>query len=380
MRGTRLLCVIGTLLLAPLAYAGVITNLGNLSNDPNAGPNDITVPFDINDTGVIVGSSHWPAAGSGFNDLNYGAFRYTSGSGIELINTITTPLPSIAYGINQGGMIAGTHSASAFRYSGAGPKQSLPFVRAYGINDAGTTVGTSTNSDSTAHFILYPAGGPALDLGTGGGGAGASPRAINNSNTVVGIVTSASMMTRGFVYSALNGLQLLPSTHLTALDVNDSGVIVGLSNSPTGGYRYLNGVTTPLSTFASHVVRPYAINNAGYVLGDADLDNSLAGVNFHAVLWTPGNVITDLDAWLDQTSPADGAKWTLLAADGMNASGQVIGTGMYNDGPGGLTDGQRAFVLDGSSFIPEPGSASVLLLGLFCTISRGSSNKRAIVR
>jgi len=275
MRGTRLLCVIGTLLLAPLAYAGVITNLGNLSNDPNAGPNDITVPFDINDTGVIVGSSHWPAAGSGFNDLNYGAFRYTSGSGI---------------------------------------------------------------------------------------------------------VTSASMMTRGFVYSALNGLQLLPSTHLTALDVNDSGVIVGLSNSPTGGYRYLNGVTTPLSTFASHVVRPYAINNAGYVLGDADLDNSLAGVNFHAVLWTPGNVITDLDAWLDQTSPADGAKWTLLAADGMNASGQVIGTGMYNDGPGGLTDGQRAFVLDGSSFIPEPGSASVLLLGLFCTISRGSSNKRAIVR
>ena len=33
---------------------------------------------------------------------------------------------------------------------------------------------------------------------------------------------------------------------------------------------------------------------------------------------------------------------------------------IYNDGPGGLSDGTRAFLLDASALVPEPGSLALL--------------------
>ena len=229
MRGYTLLCAIVTLpTLSHAAPGVVVTNLGTLPNATTTAPND------INDAGTIVGTSYYPDPTQPFFTLISGAFRYTSGSGMEAITAMTTPLNSIAYGVNQSGVIAGTSNGQAFTYSGGGPQQTLPYVRAYGINDAGVTVGTSTGSDTTAHAILYPPGGPAQDLGTGGG-TGATPRAINNNGVVVGFVTFSNFSTRGFSYSVPTGLQLLPSTHLRARDINDSGVIVGMLNSGTGG-------------------------------------------------------------------------------------------------------------------------------------------------
>ena len=60
------------------------------------------------------------------------------------------------------------------------------------------------------------------------------------------------------------------------------------------------------------------------------------------------------------TNPAEGAKWTLTAAYGLNDAGLVTGFGRYDDGAGGLSDGERAFLLDASALVPEPASAALL--------------------
>jgi hypothetical protein len=80
---------------------------------------------------------------------------------------------------------------------------------------------------------------------------------------------------------------------------------------------------------------------------------------------TPGvdGHMIDLDAWLDANNPTEGAKWTLIRARGLTDTGLITGDGYYNDGPGGLSDGTRAFLLDASSLVvPEP--SSFVLLGI----------------
>ena len=71
----------------------------------------------------------------------------------------------------------------------------------------------------------------------------------------------------------------------------------------------------------------------------------------------------DLDAWLDAENPTQGGYWTLDVAYGLSDTGWITGTGTYNDGAGGLSDGLRAFLLDANSLVPEPGSLALLGLG-----------------
>jgi hypothetical protein len=71
----------------------------------------------------------------------------------------------------------------------------------------------------------------------------------------------------------------------------------------------------------------------------------------------------DLDVWLDALNPIEGAKWQLSSATGINDQGLIVGEGTYNDGPGGLADGNRGFVLDASALIlPEPASLGAMLI------------------
>ena len=71
----------------------------------------------------------------------------------------------------------------------------------------------------------------------------------------------------------------------------------------------------------------------------------------------------DLNTWLSATNPAEAAKWTLNYALGITDTGLIVGHGTYNDGPGGLSDGTRAFLLDASSLVPEPSSLMLIASG-----------------
>jgi hypothetical protein len=115
----------------------------------------------------------------------------------------------------------------------------------------------------------------------------------------------------------------------------------------------------------------YAINASAQVAGGS---YRLGDAAVYAFLYTgtPGmdGHMIDLDVWLDANNPTEGAKWTLLGAYGLSDNGLITGQGEYNDGPGGLDDGRRAFILDASSLVPEPCSIALLTLAAMFRRSR----------
>ena len=79
----------------------------------------------------------------------------------------------------------------------------------------------------------------------------------------------------------------------------------------------------------------------------------------------------DLDMWLNVNNPIEGATWTLSGAQAINDKGWVTGWGRYNDG---MESGGRAFLLDASSFIPEPQSLLIVVAACALTALRRRSS------
>ena len=96
--------------------------------------------------------------------------------------------------------------------------------------------------------------------------------------------------------------------------------------------------------------RAWGMNSNGQVVGYSDSEVGTAAFLYTGRPGVDGHMI-DLDAWLDATNPTAGAKWTLDAAYGLNDTGLITGGGWYDDGPGGLSDGFRAYLLDASALV-----------------------------
>jgi len=218
-----------------------------------------------------------------------------------------------------------------------------------GINDAGQVVGWSwTTGNDGWHAFRYTgtpgAGGAMADLGTLGGLL-STGLAINNAGQVVGYsrISMTSVTNRAFRYTGTPG---------AGGAMVDLGTLGG-TNSYAGG-----------------------INDAGFVVGSAER-SAAAGGGSAAALWLTdaANTAIDLDAWLDANNPTLGAFWTLGNPADINNDGLITGTGTYDDGPGGLTDGTRAYILDASSLIPEPGSLALLAVGGLGLLRRRAGGK-----
>lgn len=165
--------------------------------------------------------------------------------------------------------------------------------------------------------------------------------------------------------------------------INDSGQVagdsVGLSQD---AFLYTrtpgsDGAMADLGSLAGSETYGYAINASGQVVGKSVAWTGYFNIwDYRAFLYTgtPGvdGQMIDLNAWLKANNPTEGAKWTLTAAYGLTDSGLITGTGTYNDGPGGLSDGTRAFILDASSLVPEPASLSLLAVGGLALLRRRS--------
>ena len=65
---------------------------------------------------------------------------------------------------------------------------------------------------------------------------------------------------------------------------------------------------------------------------------------------------------------------TMTFAYGINDSGLITGEGWYNDGPGGLSDGNRTYILDASGLVsvPEPPSCMLLVIAACGLCPRGA--------
>jgi probable HAF family extracellular repeat protein len=202
----------------------------------------------INDDGKVVGF-YYQADNSVYN-----AFLYSNGT-LGKISELGSST-SYAYAINSGGTIVGeaafnsTTTDHAFLSSGTktvdlstlGGTQST----AYAVNDNGDVVGVSTlDGDSEWHAFVYHSSDTSaemVDLGDLNGLATIAT-AINNKGAIVGSAgSSTGSDSRAFLYvggTMIDLKTLLNSSGmgwqlLEALDINDSGQIVGIGVNPAG--------------------------------------------------------------------------------------------------------------------------------------------------
>jgi probable HAF family extracellular repeat protein len=233
-----------------------------------------------------------------------------------------------------------------------------------------------------------------VNLGTLDGGYESWSTAVNRTGQVVGFATNltsdpysllgTTTQSRAFLWQegAMQDLGTLPGgTDAMALFINERGQIVGQSysansivppalgclDSPLTLYSFFweKGHMTDLGTFGGHCAFPYALNNRGQVVGQANLAGDNAS---HPFLWQPGKKMKDLGAlggnygyaaWLNDAGTVVGAAtnqgdqallafvWekgnmanlgalpgnACSAADAVNSAGQIVGGSGFFDAP-----------------------------------------------
>ena len=370
------------------AAPGDIRNLGTVSGGTSSQARA------INNAGQVTGFS---AVGGIDHAFLYGG---TPGTMADLG---TRGLPAVGLGINDAGQVVG-RDGTAFLYRGTpgagGSVVNLGsnWTTANDINDAGQMVGTVIipGTDAVFHASLYTgtpgSGGRSFDLGALGAPFHSSHAyGINN----LGQVTGESYTfdgPRAFLYSGTPGAggAMVSLGTLGGRSeghaINDAGQVTGLSYlnfALSHAFRYTGtpgagGAMVDLGTLGeapSTYSAGWDIDKNGIVVGYAG-DNA-SNVSRRAVLWQndAASTIVNLDEWLDVTNPTLGAHWLLFEAYGINDSGLIAGSGVYDDGPGGLSDGIRAFTLDASSLVPEPSGLAILAVAAGSLLRRGRRSR-----
>ena len=267
-------------------------DLGTLGGNSSTG-------YAINDFGQVVGESKKSVYGCDY------AFLWSDATGMQNLGTLGGE-SSVAYGINNLGQVVGSAETKegefhAFFYSGSGVLQDLTTFgvsnSARDINDSGQIVGYYTHQPGQYHPFLYSGSRGLQDLGTLGGEEGIA-FAINNLGEVVGRADTGATfepddpqecpcnVSHAFLYSGSGTLQdlgTLGGPNSEATDINDFGQIVG-----NAGYVKRSTVTAP------------------FIYSDGKMSN------------------------LNDLIPANSG-WFLGSADGINNSGQIVGTGTIQD-------------------------------------------------
>ncbi|MGH9741085.1 MAG: chitobiase/beta-hexosaminidase C-terminal domain-containing protein [Candidatus Acidiferrum sp.] len=306
------------------AATGTITTFD--APDAGAGPSQGTFALSIDTAGDIAGI---------YFDANnaYHSFARAAATGtitefdIPTISTTTGHRGTLAFSINDAGMIAGlysnvsavrhgyirsvtngTASYSIFNMTGAG-STSAEGTSPLSINTAGAVTGTYQDASGLYHgFVRRPLGAIVAPIDApgastvflGGGGfsiAGTAPTSIDTAGDIAGFYTDANALFHGFFYTASSA-----TPAFTTLDITGAG---------TSGM------------FPGTI--PLVMNGAGDISGFYEDGN---GVNHGFVRAANGTVTAPIDA------PGAGTSGMLpgTISMGINAAGNSTGT--YADANG----------------------------------------------
>jgi len=319
--------------------AYTVTDLGTLGGDRSSA-------YGINNPGLIVGTSTTPQGATR-------GFIYDGGT-LSEIGTFGGR-DSFAYAISDVGTVTGRaqDARGDFRafvasrmtplidLTALDPAFDAPFSTGVGMNARGDAVGYRQRSNDhmapqTRGFLYSDSA--LIDLGTFGG-EDAVLTAVNDFGQFVGFYSTEShadyASRRAFIVQqggTAEDIGTLGGPLTTPTAINNGGRVVGFAQLRGGESRAFVFEAGQLSALG---VLPggrqsfaYGINERGDAVGSAEsTDGSL-----HATLYRAGQVI-DLNTLI-----AAGSGWRLTEARGINASGAIVGTGVFQGR-------QRAFKL-----------------------------------
>ena len=268
---------------------------------------------------------------------------------------------SYASGINDAGEVVGWSepadydSEQAFLYSG-GSMTNIDYLPTLGIGSAmvGTTINNAGQYTIDYHEMIFSSLGEfttdSVLLIPGNFGHADTPldtlgapyvygQAVNSVGEIAGYGLTFDATDNAFLHSGgsagfndngnTTSLGTLGGPNSYGYGINDAGEVVGAAEI-AGGFPYLhaflytNGTMTDLGTLGGDESQANGINNAGQIAGWA---NPSGAIYPHAFLYGNGTM-TDLGTLGGLTSQANG----------LNAAGEVVGNSTYN-----LTASEHAF-------------------------------------
>jgi len=281
---------------------GVPTSIQTIGSDG--------VAYALNDAGWAAGDIY-PVVG------NSGAFIWR-GSTMDRILPPAGDFISEAYAMNNDGVVVGVGGLASFGFRWkAGVFQSLGVLsgdrsaRPLAINVWGQIVGNSIGSGGRRPATWLFTTAQPVDMPEGGTGTGTA-WGISDTGVVVGEFNTSTGR-KPFLWSTSLGAQALPlpggSTTGRAWAVNNAGVIIGDADGQPVIWRKNSSGTYEAVLLADKLTNAagwsgmglYAINEAGQITGDGELNGELRGF-----ILTPGpSLVLTLRTDLDRSGATD---------------------------------------------------------------------------
>lgn len=280
----------------------------------------------LNDSGVVVGTILKQSG----EDLLERAFRWENGTAAEL--GALGGQRSEAFDVNNAGVIVGAATLAgeaeerrAFRWQNGTMTDlkvfsSAPDAEARAITQEGVIVGSAPPNDEAEPIAFRLQGTTASSLGTLAGGANATSTAfgVNEAGTIVG--SSGLSTLRAFIHENGAMTDLGPPGKAVALSVNASRVVVGEFTPTTfvRAFRWENGQFVDIGTLGGNRATARGINDAGDIVGQADFSPT---INFRLGFLRRNGTMANLNELIQ---PNSGLR--IIDARDINNRGEIVGT------------------------------------------------------